>query len=60
MQSAVAQVVERLTGDQKVAGLEPHCWKSHCVVSLSKTLHLLLRPNKKISVFRGNRSKFFI
>ena len=23
-------------------GVEPHCWQSHCVVSLSKTLYWLL------------------
>ena len=39
MQSAVAQLVKRKTGDRRVAGSG---LTSHCVVSLSKTLYPLL------------------
>ena len=39
--SAVAQMVDHYTGDQRVASSRHHC-RSNCVVSLSKTLYPLL------------------
>ena len=43
MWSAVAQLVEHSTGDQIVARSR----RSHCVVSLSKTLYLLLSTGSR-------------